>query len=85
MFELSDARLKALDLLISEMVTALSAFQKVLDIKDEDIDETDSPEGAEETAPENGETAEPTQDTPAREALEDNESQEAADPTDTDE
>lgn len=63
----------------------LIGISKVLDIKDEDIDETDSPEGAEETAPENGETAEPTQDTPVPETLEDNESQEAADPTETDE
>ena len=63
----------------------LIGISKVLDIKDEDIDETDSPEGAEETAPENCETAEPTQDTPAPEAVEDNESQEAADPTETDE
>ena len=51
----------------------------------QDIEEADSPEGAEETAPENGETTEPAQDTPAPEAVEDNESQEAADPTETDE
>ena len=84
MFGLSDARHKA-RLINLRDGDRLIGISKVLDIKDEDIDETDSPEGAEETAPENGETAEPTQDTPVPETLEDNESQEAADPTETDE